>query len=84
MTAERHTSHNEKKKPKRRINKRNLWTMILIILVSLEMIVATVGMVVLHRMVQNEPTLVVDDFFSAESSHIYDKDGNEEIGRAHV
>ena len=77
MTAERHTSHNEKKKPKRRINKRNLWTMILIILVSLEMIVATVGMVVLHRMVQNEPTLVVDDFFSAESSHIYDKDGNE-------
>ena len=77
MTAERHTSHNGKRKPKRRINRRNLWTMILIILVSLEMIVATAGMIVLHRMVQDEPTLVVDDFFSAESSHIYDKDGNE-------
>lgn len=70
-------STNKPVKHKRSVNKRNLWTLILIVLVSLEMLVAVIGMVAIHKMVQTEPTLVLDDFFSQESSHIYDMNGNE-------
>jgi penicillin-binding protein 1A len=41
------------------------------------MIFGTIGLVTLGNMLQNKPTLNVDDFFSPESSHIYDKDGNQ-------
>jgi penicillin-binding protein 1A len=70
-------STNKPVKHKRSVNRTNLWTLILIILVCLEMLVATIGMVEIHKMVQTEPTLVLDDFFSQESSHIYDMNGNE-------
>ena len=64
-----------KRKSRRRINKRNLWTLILIFLICVEMIVGAVGIAVLGRMMKGKPTLIVDDFFSPESSRIYDRNG---------
>ena len=62
---------------RRAINKQNLWTLILLFFIILEMIVAGVGAVQLSRMINAEPQLAVEDFFSLESSHIFDKDGNQ-------
>ena len=39
------------------------------------MIVGAAGLFLIGNMLQNKPKLVVDDFFSAESSHIYDRNG---------
>lgn len=66
-----------KRKPKRRINKRNLWTLILAVLAFFELIGVAAGFVIFGKMLQDKPVLSVDDFFSQESSHIYDKDGNQ-------
>ena len=63
-------------KPKRKVNKLNLWTLILAFLVICEFIVCLVGFVILHGYLKEKPDLYVDDFFSPESSNIYDKDGN--------
>ena len=78
MSAKRkeHPTHG-RHKSSRKINKRNLWCLILVCAVLLEMIFGTIGLVTLGNMLQNKPTLNVDDFFSPESSHIYDKDGNQ-------
>ena len=64
-----------KRKSRRRINKRNLWILILMFLICVELIVSTVGIAVLGRMMKGKPTLIVDDFFSPESSRIYDRNG---------
>ncbi len=66
-----------KRRTKRKVNTRNLWTVIFVICISLEIIVASIGMYLLHGMLETKPELNVDDFFSAESSHIYDKDGRQ-------
>ena len=65
----------KKRKVKRRVNKRNLWIVILVILICFEMIISAVGIAVLGSMLRGKPALVVDDFFSPESSHIYDRNG---------
>ena len=44
-------------------------------MICLEMIVGAAGLFLIGNMLQNKPKLVVDDFFSAESSHIYDRNG---------
>ena len=49
--------------------------MILVILICFEMIISAVGIAVLGSMLRGKPALVVDDFFSPESSHIYDRNG---------
>ena len=69
------TKKNTKKK-KRKVNRLNLWTLILAILVCCELVVALVGTITIYSMVKDEPTLNLDDFTSSESTHIYDKDGN--------
>lgn len=65
----------KKRKGRRRINRRNLWTLILIVLIAWELIMTSIGVAVLGSMLKNKPRLVVDDFFSPESSHIYDRNG---------
>jgi len=59
----------------RHVNRRNLWTIILIFMICMEMIVGAAGLFMIGNMLQNKPKLVVDDFFSPESSHIYDRNG---------
>ncbi|MBO5555142.1 MAG: transglycosylase domain-containing protein, partial [Solobacterium sp.] len=44
-------------------------------MIVLELIVGLVGVFALNRMTRNEPELVIDDFFSQESSHIFDRNG---------
>ena len=68
--------HTNKKRKKRKVNTLNLWTLILSIIVICELIVGITGSVLLMKMMNGKPDLVVDDFFSAESSHIYDKNGD--------
>ena len=60
---------------KRRVNRFAVWTLVLIVLIVLELIVGLVGVFALNRMTRNEPELVIDDFFSQESSHIFDRNG---------
>lgn len=64
-----------KKKHKRKINKKNLITMIVSIIVVLCIIVGSIGLVVMANMLQGKPDLVVENFISPESSRIYDANG---------
>ena len=61
----------------RKLNKRNLITLILAILVFFELAGTATGLIMVGSMLRDKPELEVDDFFSAESSHIFDKDGNQ-------
>ncbi|MCH4207501.1 MAG: penicillin-binding protein [Solobacterium sp.] len=74
-SSSNHSSGHHKKS--RKLNKRNLWTIILVVLVCIEMTVCVTGLVILKSMLDTEPTLNISDFYTTESSHIYDKDGNE-------
>ena len=71
-----HHKNTNKKRKKRKVNALNLWTLVLSIIVICELIVGLTGSVMLMKMMNGKPDLVVDDFFSAESSHIYDKNGD--------
>ena len=61
---------------KRKINKRNLMIIILVVCTALELIIGSAGLIITSSMLKSKPTLDVDDFFSNESSRIFDKDGN--------
>ena len=65
----------KKRNVRRRVNKRNLWIVILITLICFEMILTAAGVAVLGSMLKGKPALIVDDFFSPESSRIYDRNG---------
>ncbi len=69
-------SRSSSSKHHRKLNALNIWTMILLILVIAEIITAIFGLHLVNSMLADKPQLSVDDFFSQESSHIYDKDGN--------
>ena len=71
-SAEHHTS-----RKKRKINKRNLLVIILVICTALELIVGSAGLIVMSSMLKSKPELDVNDFFSNESSRVFDKDGNQ-------
>jgi penicillin-binding protein 1A len=60
---------------KRKVNKLAVWTLVLAILIGLELVTGLTGLFVLYKMKQGEPELIIDDFFSQESSHIYDRNG---------
>ncbi len=64
-----------KRKHKKKINKKNLFTMIIAIIAALSIIVGSIGLIVMANMLQGKPELVVDDFISPESSRIYDANG---------
>ncbi|NCB33331.1 MAG: hypothetical protein EOM64_05545 [Erysipelotrichia bacterium] len=71
------SQHSSNHKNGRKLNKLNLWTVILVVLVCIEMIVALCGVILLNSMMKDTPTLNMTDFYTTESSHIFDKDGNE-------
>lgn len=76
-SASSHTAARKRTRSRRRrrVNRRNLWTLILIVMICAEMIVAAAGVVVIGSMMKSKPKLIVDDFFSPESSRIYDCNG---------
>ncbi len=64
------------RRKRRRVNKLRLWTLILMVLVVCELICVCAGLIMYGKWTKDKPTLEVDDFFSQESSHIYDRSGN--------
>ena len=52
-----------------------VWTLVLIFFLFLELFSGLIGVFAVNRMRRNEPELIIDDFFSQESSHIYDRNG---------
>ncbi len=52
-----------------------VWTLVLVFFIFLELFSGLIGVFALNRMKKNEPQLIIDDFFSQESSHIFDRNG---------
>ena len=68
---------NKKQKPKRKINKTNLWAIIISSIVLLAFICILTGVVALLVLLRDKPTLNLQDFEQTESSVIYDNKGEE-------
>ncbi|MBR3344452.1 MAG: transglycosylase domain-containing protein [Solobacterium sp.] len=68
-------SHSGTRKRKKKLKVYNLLTMIVIFFLVLEIIAGAAGGALVSRMLEEKPKLVVDDFFSPESSHVYDMNG---------
>ena len=62
---------------KRKFHGLRFATIILAVLVGFELIIGSVGVVGLQVMLKDEPELNSDDFFSQESTLIYDREGNQ-------
>lgn len=69
---------NKKQKPKRKINKTNLWAIIISTMAIIAFICLIVGVAALLILLKDKPTLNLQDFEQTESSVIYDVK-NEEI-----
>ncbi len=65
------------KKAKRKINKVNLWAVIVSCIVIIGLVCVTIGLVVIVGMLKSKPELDVSEFTNSESSVIYDEDGNQ-------
>lgn len=72
------TKQKEQRRLKLRRKRRRLriWTVILSVLVLFNVVVASFGLLIAKRMVEDAPTLDVTDFIGEESSKIYDDEGN--------
>ena len=64
------------KKEKRKINKVNLWAIIVSCIACIGLLVATIGLIVIVSMLKTKPELDINDFVNSESSVIYDEDGD--------
>ena len=67
----------KKVKKKKKINKTNLWAVIVSIFAMLAFICLLVGVLVLSSLLRDRPTLNLQDFEQQESSVIYDQKGEE-------
>lgn len=67
----------KKVKKKKKINKTNLWAIIVSIFAMLAFICLIVGVLVLASLLRDKPTLNLQDFEQQESSVIYDQNGDE-------
>ena len=67
----------KKVKKKKKINKTNLWAVIVSIFAMLAFICLLVGVLVLTSLLRDRPTLNLQDFEQQESSVIYDQKGEE-------
>ncbi|MBE6121965.1 MAG: penicillin-binding protein [Erysipelotrichaceae bacterium] len=68
-------SSGTRKKGKKKLKVYNLLIMLLIVFVVLETIAAAAGFTMLGNMLKDKPDLIYEDFFSQESSHVYDMNG---------
>lgn len=66
----------ERRKERRKRRRLHIWTVILLMLVILNMTVASLGLLVAKRIAEEAPELNVTDFVGEESSRIYDDQGN--------
>ncbi len=66
-----------KPKVKRKINKVNLWAVIISCVAIIGLICLTIGLIVIVGMLKSKPELDVSEFTNSESSVIYDEDGNQ-------
>ena len=64
-------------KKKRKINKVNVFALIVSIAACLALIAVAIGLVVIVSMLKDKPTLLVSDFTNSESSIVYDYQGAE-------
>ena len=64
-------------KKKRKINKVNVFALIVSIAACLALIAVAIGLVVIVSMLKDKPTLLVSDFTNSESSIVYDYRGAE-------
>ena len=74
--------HNTKKNVNKPIGKRKFhwfrfFTIILAVAVGMEVVLGTVGLVTIGTMLADEPKVNMDDFYTQETTLIYDKDGNQ-------
>lgn len=67
---------NKVKKPKKKINKVNLWAIIISSIACIGLICVLVGVVMIVGMLKDKPELNISDFVNTESSEVYDEDGN--------
>ncbi|MBR5755281.1 MAG: penicillin-binding protein, partial [Erysipelotrichaceae bacterium] len=66
-----------KTKKKRKINKVNLWAIIISAVAIMGLLALTAGLVLIGMMLSNKPVLNMADFDQTESSVIYDSKGDE-------
>ncbi len=67
----------KKTKTKGKMNKVNLWAIIVSIIAMFALICIVIGVIVLATMLKDKPDLNLSDFDSQESSIIYDQDNNK-------
>ena len=67
----------KKVKQKRKINKTNVWAVIVSFVAIMGLVGLLAGIVLIATMLSNKPVLNLTDFDQAESSIVYDSEGNE-------
>ena len=65
------------KKTKRKINKLNMWALIVSGIAMFAFVCILIGVIVLAVMLKDKPKLDINDFEQSESSIIYDRNGDE-------
>ena len=73
VTKEKEIRRQKLRKKRRRLR---IWTVILSLFVIINVVVASFGLLIAKRMVEDAPQLDVTDFIGEESSKIYDDSGN--------
>ena len=68
-------SQPKRRRHSRTVNMAAVWTLVLVFCICFELFATLIGTFSLNRMVKKEPDLNISDFFSQESSHIYDRNG---------
>lgn len=65
------------KKKKKKINKTNVFALIISIIACIGLIALALGMVLIATFLKDKPNLSISDFTNSESSIVYDYEGNE-------
>lgn len=66
----------KRRKSNRKLNKKAIWTVIVVFILIIGLIGGTVSLVYLNSKLKGKPSLEMSNLVSKESSKIYDKDGN--------
>ena len=66
----------KRRKSNRKLNKKAIWTVIVVFILIIGLIGGSVSLVYLNSKLKGKPSLEMSNLVSKESSKIYDKDGN--------